>query len=190
MVKRSEYELIFIARPGLDAEEEVPALAAQVHEWIEGIGGEVTYSDIWGRRRLAYPIRKLREGYYVLLRAMMPRQALGDLERELKLSEDVLRYLLVRAETPPPPKRAPAPRPAPAAAPADEGEPKAEQDADEPEPAPAPEAEAAAPPEEDSEAPVEGDVEADEDAAEEPEPEAEPDEDAETAAEEETEAEE
>jgi small subunit ribosomal protein S6 len=134
MVRRSEYELVFIARPGLDAEEELPTLTEQVQGWIEAIGGEVTYSDIWGRRRLAYEIRKQREGFYVLMRAMMPRQELGELERQMKLSEDILRYLLVRAETPLPARRSPAPKPAapqPAAQPEPEPEPAAEE---EPEP--------------------------------------------------------
>jgi len=118
MVRRSEYELVFIAHPQLDGEEGVPALTEQVQAWIEAIDGEVTYLDMWGRRRLAYPIRKQKEGSYVMLRAIMPRRSLAVLERELKLSEDILRYLLVRAETPLPPARSSSPRPAPAAQPA------------------------------------------------------------------------
>jgi small subunit ribosomal protein S6 len=124
MVKRSEYELIFIAHPEQDEEEGVPALTAQVQEWIEAVGGEVTYTDIWGRRKLAYPIRKLLEGSYVLLRATLPRQTLQDLERELKLSDRILRYLLVRAETPLPAKRPSSPKPTPAVQPPVEAEPE------------------------------------------------------------------
>jgi small subunit ribosomal protein S6 len=142
MVKRSEYELVFIAHPQLDGEEGVPALTAQVQAWIEGIDGEITHVDIWGRRRLAYPIRKQKEGTYVLLRAIMPRQALGELERQLKLSEDVIRYLLVRAETPLPPARTASAKPAPAARPAVETqESEAEEAKDEEEAEPVEEAE-------------------------------------------------
>jgi len=101
MTQPREYELVFIAHPELDDGEGVPALTAKVRGWIEGAGGEVTHTALWGRRKLAYPIRKQLEGSYVLMRALLPRQALGELERELKLSEQILRYLLVRAETPP-----------------------------------------------------------------------------------------
>jgi len=136
MVKYSEYELVFIAHPELEDEEEgVPALTAKVQEWIEAVGGEVALTDVWGRRRLAYPIRKQTEGTYVLVRASLPRQALVELERELKLSEHILRYLLVRAETPlpatPPAKVEPATVPQPSVEP--ESEPETEPES-EPEP--------------------------------------------------------
>jgi len=54
--------------------------------------------DVWGRKSLAYPINNHREGTYVLLLANMPPASLGELERNLKLSEEVIRYLLVKAE--------------------------------------------------------------------------------------------
>jgi small subunit ribosomal protein S6 len=100
MIRHSEYELVFIAHPGLDREEQVPALISRVQEIVEAVGGQVAHTDIWGRRRLAFPIRKQKEGTYVLLRVILPRQAIKELERVLKLSEDILRYLVVRAETP------------------------------------------------------------------------------------------
>jgi small subunit ribosomal protein S6 len=50
----------------------------------------------WGRRKLAYPVRKVREGQYVLLRTQLQQQAIGELERNLKLNENVIRHLLVR----------------------------------------------------------------------------------------------
>ena len=102
MNKRREYELIFIVHPELD-EEGVASLTEKVKSWIDAAGGEVTHTDLWGRRKLAYPIRKQTEGSYVLLRALLPPQTTTELERELKLMEGVLRYLLVRAETPLPP---------------------------------------------------------------------------------------
>jgi small subunit ribosomal protein S6 len=131
MVKHSEYELVFIAHPELEDEEEgVLALTAKVQEWIEAVGGEVALTDVWGRRRLAYPIRKQTEGTYVLVRASLPRQALVELERELKLSEHILRYLLVRAETPlpatPPAKVEPATVPQPSVEPEPEPGPESE----------------------------------------------------------------
>jgi ribosomal protein S6 len=58
----------------------------------------VTSVDVWGRKRLAYPINNYRDGTYVLLNTKMPPASLVDLERDLKLSEDVIRYLLVKVE--------------------------------------------------------------------------------------------
>ena len=141
MTKRNEYELTSIAHPELD-EEGVTALTARVQEWIEAAGGEVIHTHIWGRRRLAYPIRKQTEGSYVVLRASLPPQAIKELERELKLAEHILRYLLVRAETPLP-ATPPAPS-KPIAAPklSGEPEPKSESESElEPEPEPKPEPE-------------------------------------------------
>jgi small subunit ribosomal protein S6 len=114
MIKRSDYELVFIARPALDREEGIPALNAKVQQWIEAVGGQVTHTDVWGRRRMAFPIRNEKEGTYVLFRADMPRQALTELERSLKLADEIVRYLIVRAETPlptRPPEGPPPPRP-------------------------------------------------------------------------------
>jgi small subunit ribosomal protein S6 len=114
MIRRTEYELMLIAHPDLNRDEGVPALVAKVQGWIEGVDGEVTYSDIWGRRRLAYQVLKHREGTYVLMRAIIPRESILELERELKLEEEIIRYLITRAETPLPPRPQPRPRPVPA----------------------------------------------------------------------------
>jgi len=128
MTKRNEYELVFIAHPELD-EEGVTELTAKVSGWIEAADGQVTHTIPWGRRRLAYPIRKQTEGSYVLLRVFLTPEAIGQLERELKLSESVLRYQLVRAEKPLPAAKHPAtpgraaPRP-----PAAHGEAEAEEE--------------------------------------------------------------
>ena len=151
MIRRSEYELVIIAHPQLGSDEEgLPALMTRVQGWIEGAGGELTYDDLWGRRRLAYPIRKQTEGSYMLLRAWLPHQAIVELERELALADDILRYLLVRAETPPPPKRTVPPKPAEATVP---------EPAEESESEPETEGAAAAEAEVDAETAAEGDAE-------------------------------
>ncbi|MDH7487038.1 MAG: 30S ribosomal protein S6 [Anaerolineae bacterium] len=122
MTKRNDYELIFIAHPDLD-EEGVAELVAKVSGWIEAADGQVIQTIPWGRRRLAYPIRKQTEGSYVLLRASLTPASIGKLERELKLSESVLRYLLVRTEEPlPAAKRPTTPRPAATRLPAEYSE--------------------------------------------------------------------
>ena len=97
MANTRPYEVTFVVRPDID-ETAFTAVVDKVKGWITAAGGAVTQANIWGRRRLAYPIKKLTEGQYVLLLADLPTQALAGLERDLRLSEEVLRFLLVRAD--------------------------------------------------------------------------------------------
>jgi small subunit ribosomal protein S6 len=94
---KHSYELTFIAR--LDPNEEViNNTITQVQQWVEaGEQGSVTKLDRWGKRKLAYEIDKQRDGYYVCMFADIDGDALPELERNLKLSPDVIRYLLIRA---------------------------------------------------------------------------------------------
>jgi small subunit ribosomal protein S6 len=65
---------------------------------VKSGSGEVTSIDVWGRRTLAYPIKNHREGVYVLFQAKISPSAILELERNLKLSEEIIRYLLVKTE--------------------------------------------------------------------------------------------
>lgn len=91
------YELIFIAQPELD-EAGLNALTERVQQVMADNGGEVIKVEEMGRHKLAYPIQHQQEGYYVLIQAGLGRSAILETERSLRLSEDVLRYLLVRLE--------------------------------------------------------------------------------------------
>ena len=91
------YELVFIVQPDLD-EEGLDAFVEQSQQVITENGGEVVKVDRMGKRRLAHPIRHLKDGYYVLMHVKLDRLAMAELERMLKLSENVLRYLLVRLD--------------------------------------------------------------------------------------------
>lgn len=91
------YELIFIVRPELE-EEALNALVARLQQLITDNGGQVAKVDQMGRRKLAYPIQKCREGHYVLITASLDRKVTAELERSLKLSEEVLRHMLVRLD--------------------------------------------------------------------------------------------
>lgn len=91
------YELVFIAQPELD-EEALTALVASIKQIVTDNGGEIVKAESMGRRRLAYPIGRYNEGHYVLIHAGMERLALNELERRLKLSEDVIRHLVVRLD--------------------------------------------------------------------------------------------
>jgi small subunit ribosomal protein S6 len=92
-----DYELAIIVSPNIETEG-VTAVVEKVSELIGVINGKVTSVDVWGRRALAYAIDNHREGTYVLLQANMPPVGLTELERNLKLSEEIIRYLLVKVE--------------------------------------------------------------------------------------------
>lgn len=92
-----EYELTYIVRPDIE-DEAVANIAARVEQVITSNGGRVLKTDMWGKRRLAYPLRRYTEGYYIFLRTELTDQAIREVERSIKLSEDILRHLLVRAE--------------------------------------------------------------------------------------------
>jgi small subunit ribosomal protein S6 len=90
-----DYELVTIVSPEV-TEENIGGVNERLGQWIASGGGEVTNVNVWGRRRMAYPIRDFREGTYVATQFRMDPPATKELERSLKLSEDILRYLLVR----------------------------------------------------------------------------------------------
>lgn len=88
-----KYELAYIADPELD-EQALNALEERVIGWIEAAEGRSIQVDRWGKRRLAYPINKRTDGYYVFIQTEMPPQAGQALERDLQLNESILRFLI------------------------------------------------------------------------------------------------
>ena len=96
-MKRS-YEITFIVR--IDPNEDVMNEAVdQVKAWVEADDkGTVKKIDRWGRRRLAYEIDNQREGYYVLFEADVDTEHLDEIERDLKLSGQILRYLVIKQD--------------------------------------------------------------------------------------------
>ena len=92
-----EYELMVVLDPNLD-DAAVEALNTRVQNMVTQRGGTIDNVDNWGRRRLAYPIGRYRDGVYILSRFQMPPNAASEIERALKLTESVIRHLLVRAE--------------------------------------------------------------------------------------------
>jgi small subunit ribosomal protein S6 len=91
------YEVAFIAHPELD-DASLQALVERARGWVTTAGGEVTQVDVWGRRRLAYPIRKQKEGQYVMLQAQMTPAATREIERNLRLTEQVMRFMVTRTD--------------------------------------------------------------------------------------------
>ncbi len=78
------------------ADEEVPALLEQLGEQLRGLGAEVIKIDNWGKRRLAYDIRKQREGTYAVFEVKAEPAMVKEFERQLRLNENVLRFLSTR----------------------------------------------------------------------------------------------
>ncbi len=89
-----EYELILITHPELE-ESAFNEIVNRVQGWITEAGGEITKTELWGKRRLAYPIRKLTEGYYVFMNTKMDPKFGVTLERNLRFLEPVMRFLVV-----------------------------------------------------------------------------------------------
>jgi small subunit ribosomal protein S6 len=92
-----DYEVAFIAQPDLD-ESSLNNLIEKTRGWVNAVGGQVLKVDNWGRRRLSYPIRKQREGQYIFLQTQMSPAATREVERNLRLTEQVMRFLIVRAD--------------------------------------------------------------------------------------------
>jgi small subunit ribosomal protein S6 len=91
----NEYELMFIVHPEADSDG-VTAVSEQIATWIGAQGGEVTQTNVWGRRKLAYALDKQNEGSYVLMHLRLAGTALAEVERNIRLDEKVLRYMFVR----------------------------------------------------------------------------------------------
>lgn len=92
-----KYELIYIIDTAVE-EEARKALIARFNEVISANGGEVEKVDEWGKRHLAYAIDYKTEGYYVLVNFSGESTLPKELERNLEISEDILRYLVTRVE--------------------------------------------------------------------------------------------
>jgi len=92
-----KYELVCIIHPDLD-ETAFNGAIDKVKGWISDAGGSVEKLDVWGRRRLAYTVRKQREGQYVLLNVSLPPSATAGLDQNLRFLEPVIRYMITSVE--------------------------------------------------------------------------------------------
>ena len=93
------YETMYILRPDI-AEEEVTNHIEKYNKILEKNGGKVLDSQMRGKRRLAYPIAKHREGVYVQLSHQGDGQHIAKIEKAMRLNEDVIRYLTIKQEGP------------------------------------------------------------------------------------------
>jgi small subunit ribosomal protein S6 len=90
-----DYEILFIVRPDLEDEAVSEAVKA-VDTLIGNLGGRTKKTDVWGRRRLAFEVKNLREGQYVLTDFEIDPQRVPEMESTLKISDTVFRHLIVR----------------------------------------------------------------------------------------------
>ncbi|HEX3440649.1 MAG TPA: 30S ribosomal protein S6 [Pseudolabrys sp.] len=91
------YEHVYLARQDLSAQQ-VEELTTQYTAVITQAGGKVTKNEYWGLKSLSYRISKNRKAHMTLLNVDAPSAALNEIERQQRLSEDVLRYLTIRVE--------------------------------------------------------------------------------------------
>ena len=93
----NNYEVVFIVHPDLD-EPNLLGVIEKVKGWVTESGGTVDKVDVWGKRRLAYAIRKQREGQYVMFNVHLAPTSTIELERNLRFLEPVMRFLITVVE--------------------------------------------------------------------------------------------
>ena len=92
-----EYEVIFIVHPDLD-DNAFKEVVEKVRGWILEGAGNVSKVDMWGKRRLAYQIRKQKDGQYVLMKTELEPAFISTLEHNLRFLEPVMRFLITVVE--------------------------------------------------------------------------------------------
>lgn len=91
------YEHIVIARQDISAQQ-AEGIAADLTKIVEDNGGKVVKTEQWGLRNIAYKIKKNRKGHYMMLVLDAPAGAVAELERNIRLNEDIIRYLTIRVD--------------------------------------------------------------------------------------------
>lgn len=91
------YEVVFVAAPTLDSEE-LDGFIDHIQAVVEGKNGKVVKVDNWGKKSLAYRIKKFREGYYVVLTIEGDGSAIAELERRFRVTDYIIRFISVRID--------------------------------------------------------------------------------------------
>ena len=92
-----DYELVIIVTPEID-ETATAEVVDKVKSWITDAGGSIESFEEWGRQKLAYMIRNVKEGQYYLFNLKLEPSAVVNLERNFRLQESILRFLIVNRE--------------------------------------------------------------------------------------------
>lgn len=93
----NNYEAMYIIKPDVE-EEPRTALIAKFADIITNSGGEIAETDEWGRRRLAYPINYINDGYYVLVNFKAKPEIPAEMERNFRIAEDVIRFIIINKD--------------------------------------------------------------------------------------------
>jgi small subunit ribosomal protein S6 len=93
----NSYELIYIIQPKLD-EDGINGVNERVAQSIAGQDGQVVSSEVWGQRKLAYPIKNHFLGYYILHDVEIPPGGVKEVERVMRLHEDIIRFMFMRKD--------------------------------------------------------------------------------------------
>ena len=92
-----DYELRFILNPEV-SEEEIRSLLDRIELIVANYGGQIFKVNHWGRRRLAYPIERHRDGYYIFIDMILTPETVTEIERTLRVSEKVFRHMMKRRD--------------------------------------------------------------------------------------------
>jgi small subunit ribosomal protein S6 len=93
----NDYELVYIVHPEV-ADDALDPVINNITQFITGKGGTVSEVVRWGRKKLAYPIKHVLEGNYILIKFKLDPSANKELENNLKISEKIMRYLLIKVD--------------------------------------------------------------------------------------------
>ncbi len=89
------YEIMFVVRPDLE-QEKFEAVIQRYADQINTGGGQVEKTDVWGKRRLAYPIKHFEEGFYVLVNFSADVPVIDELDRTMSISDEIIRFKILR----------------------------------------------------------------------------------------------
>jgi len=92
-----QYEIALIIRPEVE-EEAQQAIIEQLSGLLTAEGGQVTQVEKWGRRQLAYPIKRVSDGYYYFIQGQFPSSVLPEVNRSIKLSDNIVRHMVIRTD--------------------------------------------------------------------------------------------
>lgn len=92
-----QYEIALIIRPEVE-EEAQQAIIEQLSGLLTAEGGQVTQVEKWGRRQLAYPIKKVSDGYYYFIQGQFSSSVLPEVNRSIKLNDSIVRHMVIRTD--------------------------------------------------------------------------------------------
>jgi len=96
-MKKTNYEGVVIINAALE-DVQIEEIVKNIQEFIKDNGGEITALEKWGRKRLAYPIKKAKSGFYLIYRFVAPPDLIYKLERTFRLDENIFRYLTIKLD--------------------------------------------------------------------------------------------